>query len=105
MRGGSASANSKTQDRVHQRAEDAQIPMEVEETFVAGWNGMSVAMDDTDVAKLRDVQGVRAVYPVLEVQMPEPADVSPNDVHGNAMTGVDQLQQVDGLTGEGSPSR
>ncbi|MGO1479746.1 MAG: S8 family serine peptidase [Brachybacterium sp.] len=100
-RGGSASANSKTQDRVHQRAEDAQIPMEVEETFVAGWNGMSVAMDDTDVAKLRDVQGVRAVYPVLEVQMPEPADVSPNDVHGNAMTGVDQLQQVDGLTGEG----
>src|SRR5699024_81447 len=25
-RGGSASANSKTQDRVHQRAEDAQIP-------------------------------------------------------------------------------
>ena len=68
---------------------------------MAGWNGMSVAMDDTDVAKLRDVQGVRAVYPVLEVQMPEPGDVSPNDVHGNAMTGVDQLQQVDGLTGEG----
>lgn len=100
-RGGSASANSRAQERVHQRAESAQIPMEIQETFVAGWNGMSVSMDDADVSTLRDVPGVRAVYPVLTVQQPDPGAVSPNDVHGNAMTGVDQLQQVDGLTGEG----
>jgi minor extracellular serine protease Vpr len=101
LRGGSASANSRTQERVRQRAEDAQIPVEVEETFVAGWNGMSVAMDDTDVAELRALPGVTAVYPVLEVTMPEPVDAAPDDVHGNAMTGVDQVQEVDGLSGEG----
>lgn len=101
LRGGNSSANSRSQEQVQQRAKAAEILMEVEETFVAGWNGMSVAMDDADVAKLRNVAGVTAVYPVLEVSMPEPVDAAPNDIHGNAMTGVDQVQQVDGLTGEG----
>lgn len=101
LRGGSASSNSRAQKKVHERAEAAEISMEVEETFVAGWNGMSVSMADADVDKLRNVSGVRAVYPVLEVAMPEPVDAAPNDVYGNAMTGVDQLQEVDGLSGEG----
>ncbi|MGO1683233.1 MAG: S8 family serine peptidase, partial [Corynebacterium variabile] len=101
LRGGSASANARAQDKVHERAEAAEIPMEVSENFVAGWNGMSVSMQDTDVAKLRAVPGVTAVYPVLEVEQPEPSDAAPEDVYGNAMTGVDQVQQVDGLTGEG----
>ncbi|HEX7351766.1 S8 family serine peptidase [Brachybacterium sp.] len=100
-RGGSASTNARAQEQVHERAEAAEIPMEIEETFVTGWNGMSVSMNDADVAKLRTVSGVRAVYPVLEVSAPEPSDASPQDVYGNAMTGVDQLQQVDGLTGAG----
>ena len=101
LKGGSSSANSTNQDEVRQRAEDAQIPMTVKESFVSGWNGMSVEMEDTDVAKLRGVAGVEAVYPVLEVQAPEPSDAAPEDVYGNAMTGVDQVQEVDGLTGEG----
>ncbi|ATG52766.1 peptidase S8 [Brachybacterium vulturis] len=101
LRGGKASVNSRAQEKVHERAEAAEIPMDVQETFVSGWNGMSVAMDDTDVAELRTVPGVTAVYPVLEVEMPEPVDAAPEDVYGNAMTGVDQVQQVDGLSGEG----
>lgn len=101
LRGGSGSSNSRAQERVEQRAAEAQIPMEVAETFVAGWNGMSVTMSDADVAKLREVPGVTGVYPVLEVERPDPADAAPEDVYGNAMTGVDQLQSVDGLTGEG----
>lgn len=101
LRGGSASSNSRAQETVHQRAAEAEIPMEVQEHFVSGWNGMSVQMADTDVAKLRELPGVTAVYPVLEVEMPEPQDAAPEDVYGNAMTGVDQVQQVDGLTGEG----
>lgn len=101
LRGGSASANSQAQKKVEQRAAEAQIPMDVSQTFVSGWNGMSVEMNDADVAKLREVAGVTGVYPVLEVELPEPAEASPEDVYGNAMTGVDQVQQVDGLTGEG----
>src|SRR5699024_4262567 len=104
LRGGSASSNSRAQETVHQRAAEAEIPMEVQEHFVSGWNGMSVQMADTDVAKLRDLPGVTAVYPVLEVEMPEPQDATPEDVYGNAMTGVAQDQQGDaghGVVGAG----
>src|SRR5690606_15263070 len=101
LRGGNGAANGKAQDKVVQRAKAESIPMDVQATFVKGWNGMSVTMDDADVEKLRGVQGVKAVYPVLEVAAPDPVDAEPEDVFGNAMTGVDQVQQVDGLTGEG----
>ena len=101
LRGGNSSHNTRSQEQVQERAQSAQIELEVEETFVSGWNGMSVAMEDGDVDRLRAVQGVTAVYPVLEVPMPDPIDAEPDDRAGNAMTGVDQIQQVDGLTGEG----
>ncbi|MGP5005918.1 S8 family serine peptidase [Brachybacterium tyrofermentans] len=104
LRGGSRSANVSAQDTVSARAADASIPLTVDTTYVQGWNGMAVQMDDADVTKLRAVDGVEAVYPVLEVAQPEPAepaDAGPEDVFGNAMTGVDQVQEVDGLTGEG----
>ena len=101
MRGGDPAANTAAQDDVSTRAKAASIPLSVEETFVEGWNGMSVEMDDADVAKLRTLDGVTAVYPVLEVEAPDPGDAAPEDVYGNAMTGVDQVQEVDGLTGDG----
>ena len=101
LRGGSKARATAAQETVAQRAKDAAIPLEVQETFTTGWNGMSVTMDDADAQKLRDVKGVRAVYPVLEVSAPEPADAAPEDVYANEMTGVDQVQQVDGLSGEG----
>src|SRR5690606_38876333 len=101
LRGGSKASATAAQETVAERAEDAAIPLEVQESFTTGWNGMSVEMDDADAQKLSEVEGVRAVYPVLEVAAPEPADATPSDVYGNAMTGVDQVQQVDGLSGEG----
>jgi subtilisin family serine protease len=101
LRGGSEASATATQETVAERAEAAEIPLEVEETFTTGWNGMSVTIDDADAQKLQDLKGVRAVYPVLEVAAPEPADAEPADAYANAMTGVDQVQQVDGLTGEG----
>ena len=101
LRGGSKAQAAAAQETVAERAEDAAIPLEVQETFTSGWNGMSVTMDDADAQKLREVEGVRAVYPVLEVAAPEPADAAPEDSYANEMTGVDQVQQVDGLAGEG----
>ena len=101
LRGGSKASATAAQETVAERAEDAAIPLEVQENFTTGWNGMSVEMDDADAQKLSEVEGVRAVYPVLEIAAPEPADATPSDVYGNAMTGVDQVQQVDGLSGEG----
>ena len=101
LRGGSKAQAAAAQETVAERAEDAAIPLEVQETFTSGWNGMSVTMDDADAQKLREVEGVRAVYPVLEVAAPEPVDAAPEDSYANEMTGVDQVQQVDGLAGEG----
>lgn len=101
LRGGSAASAENSQKKVRERAAAASIPLEVQETFTSGWNGMSVAMDDADVEKLRAVSGVRAVYPVLEVPAPAPVDATPQDVNANDMTGVSQVQQVDGLNGQG----
>ena len=101
LRGGSSNANERAQEKVSQRAEAADIRLEVKDSYVAGWNGMSVAMDDADVEELRTIAGVTAVYPVLEVEAPEPADAAPKDVYGNAMTGADIAQNELGLSGEG----
>ena len=101
LRGGSSAANERAQERVDQRAAAAQIQMEVKDSYVSGWNGMSVQMDDAAVEELRTIEGVTAVYPVLEVEAPEPSDAAPADVYGNAMTGADIAQNELGLTGEG----
>lgn len=101
LQGGSAGTNRTTQKKVEDSAEAAAVPFTVERSFTGGWNGMSVSMDDADVAALRQVPGVEAVFPVLAVEAPRPADAAPEDEYGNAMTGADTLQQVDGLTGDG----
>lgn len=101
LQGGSARSLRSAQDSVQKAAKDADAPFTVDRSFTRGWSGMSVTMDDADVATLRSVPGVEAVFPVLSVEAPEPADAAPEDEYGNAMTGADVLQSVDGLTGDG----
>ncbi|MEE1651620.1 S8 family serine peptidase [Brachybacterium sp. J144] len=101
LQGGSARANTTTQEQVQRRAADVSIDLEVERSFTGGWNGMTVSMSDADVAALRGVAGVEAVFPVLAVEAPEPAATSPEDAPANAMTGADVLQEVEGLSGDG----
>lgn len=67
------------------------------------WNGVSVEVADADVAKLRDVPGVKAVFPVLSVPMPdgERSAETPDMTTAIAQTGADVAQNELGLTGQG----
>jgi minor extracellular serine protease Vpr len=90
------------QTTVAQKAEKAGIDLEVGTSYTQAWNGMSVTMSQQDMQKLREVDGIEAIYPVVDVQLPpDDATSSPEDEYANAMTGVDSVQEVDGLTGEG----
>lgn len=99
--GGARSRLQSAQRDVADDAEAAGIDLAVETTYTRAWNGMAVAVDDADVGKLRALPGVEGVFPVLQVALPDEHDASPQDEYANAMTGVDQVQKVDGLDGSG----
>jgi minor extracellular serine protease Vpr len=66
------------------------------------WNGMSISIKPRDVNKLSAMPGVKAVYPVFTVQIPETTDFSnPELSTALAMTGADVAQSDLGYTGTG----
>lgn len=89
------------QDRVTRTARTDGIDLDVTTSYTTAFNGMAVRMDDAEVSKLSSVDGVVAVYPVIAVDLPPVRDAEPQDAYADAMTGVDRVQQVDGLTGAG----
>lgn len=90
------------QTGVVEKAEKDGLDLTVDQSFTHAWNGMAVSMTQADAEALQDVDGVTAVYPVMQVALPpDEDDASPEDEYANAMTGVDSVQKVDGLDGEG----
>jgi len=66
------------------------------------FNGFSVKIAPGQVTKLSKVDGVKAIYPVGTVPMPQPREiVSPELITALAMTGADVAQSELGLTGAG----
>src|SRR5688572_15108608 len=66
------------------------------------WNGMSISIKPRDVNKLSAMPGVKAVYPVFTVQIPETTDSENPDLStALAMTGADIAQSDLGYTGTG----
>ncbi|WP_279426289.1 S8 family peptidase [Anaeromyxobacter terrae] len=71
-------------------------------SFDALWNGVSVSVSPGQLGRLARIAGVKAVYPVETIAMPEPAAVSePDLVTAIAMTGADTAQDELGFTGRG----
>ena len=72
-------------------------------SFDTLWNGLSVAVDRTQVGMLGRMPGVTALYPVVTIDAPEPADPGPGaDLYtALAMTGADVVQSTLGVTGRG----
>ncbi len=90
------------QTGVVDEAEKDGLDVTVDQSYTHAWNGMAVSMTKADAEALQDVDGVTAVYPVMQVALPpNEDDASPEDEYANAMTGVDTVQKVDGLDGEG----
>ena len=65
------------------------------------WNGLSIQIDPASLSKLARIQGVKALYPVVTVSMPEPVASTPDMGTAIAMTGADIAQSDLGYTGEG----
>ncbi len=70
--------------------------------FQTLWNGLSLAVRVRDLAKLRAMPGVTALYPVIAIERPEVTTVSePELLTALAMTGADVARDDLGLTGQG----
>lgn len=66
------------------------------------WNGLSIRIAPGEVSKLARIEGVRAVYPVETLTVPEPEpELEPALSTALAMTGADIAQDTLGYTGDG----
>ncbi|PNY81292.1 S8 family serine peptidase [Deinococcus koreensis] len=93
------------QERQAFRAQARALGLKVKDRleFERLWNGVSVEVNAADVAKLRDLDGVKAIFPVLSVPRPEVAFGSeePDMATAIAQTGADVAQSELGLSGRG----
>jgi minor extracellular serine protease Vpr len=64
------------------------------------WKGLSVSADADNIATIKYLGGVKAVYPVLTASIGPTEQADPELVHALAMTGADNAHDA-GYTGEG----
>jgi subtilisin family serine protease len=83
-------------------AEDAGVDYSVRRTFHTLFNGYSIDMDSAELGKLQRTEGVKAIYPMTRIEIPETrAGNEPDMATALGMTGADVAQNELGLTGEG----
>ena len=100
-RGGSATAHADERTQLQAEARDTGAAFTERSSFTQLWNGLTVEADDADAARLRQLDSVEAVYPVAEIERPEPADAAPELGTALEMTGANATQSELGLTGAG----
>ncbi|MDD9208193.1 S8 family serine peptidase [Georgenia sp. 10Sc9-8] len=102
LRGGSAATAAEQQDRFLTEARELGVDVQVRQRFTRAWNGLSVRVDEDDVSTLARAGGVAGVYPVVQVEAPEPAeDLRPQMASALPMTGADVAQSDLGHDGTG----
>src|SRR5512132_283963 len=88
--------------RFHRRARIAGVALEERYAYTRLWSGLSARVPATQIAALRAVDGVKAVFPVHTVQLDHApsGNVTPDLFTALAMTGADVTQSALGFTGE-----
>ena len=102
--GGSKSAVQADQAAFRRAAAVAGLRYTERRAFDTLFNGFSLAVSPGDRAKLAQLPGVKAIYPVEVIQAPTPersAGAVPELATAIAMTGADIAQSQLGLTGAG----
>lgn len=100
--GGSAAAIDREHRELRDSAEDLGIDLNERHSFKSLWNGISAEITPGEVGKIQQLEGVKAVYPVFAVEMPEPQPGgNPDLATAIAMTGADIAQSELGYTGAG----
>lgn len=98
------SLNAARQDKANFRKEAGRAGLKYTEraAFDTLWNGLSIAAAPSELSKLYRISGVKAVYPVATIAIPETFPMeSPEMATALAMTGADYAQSELGLTGAG----
>lgn len=100
--GGKASALKAEKKAFRDAAKKAGVQFNERYAFDKLWNGLSVSTSSANSGKLAQLPGVKAVYPVFTVQIPETNQSSEPDLStALAMTGADIAQSELGYTGDG----
>lgn len=89
-------------DAFRAAAKKAGLKFEERYAYDRLWNGLSISIARRDLAKLQRIEGVKSLYPVLEVPRPVAEPVAdPQLFTALAMTGADIAQTELGFTGKG----
>ena len=70
-------------------------------SFHTLWNGISIGASPETAASLGKLDGVKNIWPVLEIELPETASANPDLASAIQMTGADIAQNELGLSGDG----
>lgn len=92
----------KEKDAFRLAARQAGINFRERFAFDALFNGLSIEVNPAQASRLGLIDGVKAVYPVARIPLPETTRISdPELVTALAMTGADVAQSELGYTGAG----
>ncbi len=92
----------KEKDDFRKAAGKADLKYSERFAFDTLWNGLSIQIDPADLGTLARIPGVKALYPVVEIQAPEPNGAAVPDLYtAIQMTGADIAQSELGYTGAG----
>jgi subtilisin family serine protease len=83
------------------RAEREKLAYKERRSFDTLWNGLSIEASPETAATLGKLDGVKAVWPVLTVSIPETTGADPELATAIAQTGADIAQNELGFTGAG----
>lgn len=102
--GSSAASVRAEKDTLRRNARARGIRFQERRAFDTLWNGLSVSADPAAIAQLRRLEGVKAVFPVVQIPRPD-AFADPGNVADMAtavsMTGADIARSQLGYTGAG----
>ncbi len=100
--GGSLATVRKEKNAFRAAAKKAGLKYTERFAFDTLWNGLSIQIEPGGLAKLNRITGVKALYPVVAVALPDTSPVEDPDLAtALAMTGADVAQSELGLTGAG----
>ena len=99
--GGSRTVIARQHRAFEDNARSAGVAPEVTATYENLFNGVAVNADSQTMETLADLPGVKNVFPVLPVSIPEAQDNTPQMLTAIAQTGADIAQSELGLDGTG----
>lgn len=97
--GGKLAALQKEKANLRSAAASAKVQLVERFAFDTLWNGISVEASADQLGQIARLPGVKAIYPVEIIPIPETEESSPDLYSALAMTGADVAQSELGYTG------